>query len=306
MGFIAVSAFLGCEKKEHAETLVFGDLTWNSAQVHNRIAAFIIENGIGDYEVEYTSADTLVVINGIVQCDIDVDMESWHSNFRDVYQKGVDSGDIIDLGKNLPDAPQGWWIPRYLIEGDDAPAPDLGGVEDLNKYWELFKDPEDPSMGIIYMGTAGWTATEVSEGIFEEYGLGEHFNQGVPGSAAALAATMVGAYEKGEPWVGYYWTPTAVLGRLDMVRLKGSEFEPADVNILVNKNLPERAPGVVAFLKKYTTTVDQNNEFLAKMEEMEWDAQETAVWFLKNREEVWTPWVSDEVAVKVKNALAAL
>jgi glycine betaine/proline transport system substrate-binding protein len=306
---LAVGAvlFTGCQGEEDkTETLVFGDLSWNSVQVHNRIAAFIIENGIGGYEIEYTAADTLVTINGVVQGDIDVDMESWHSNFRDVYDKGIASGDIVDLGKNMPDAPQGWWVPRYVIEGDDAPAPDLDGVEDLNKYWELFKDPEDPSKGILYTGTAGWTATEISEGIFEEYGLGENFNQAAPGSGAALAATMVGAYEKGEPWVGYYWAPTAVLGRLDMVRLKGSEFEPADVNIIVNKSVIERAPDVVEFLKKYATSVDTNNEFLAKMEEMDWDAEETAIWFLKEKEDLWTEWVSGDVAEKVKAALAEI
>jgi glycine betaine/proline transport system substrate-binding protein len=294
---------VSCTTQDKVETLVFGDLTWNSVQVHNRIAAFIIENGIGGYEIEYTSADTLVTINGIVQGDIDVDMESWHSNFREVYDKGVASGDIIDLGKNMPDAPQGWWVPRYLIEGDDAPAPDLKSVADLPQYWELFKDPEDSSKGIVYMGTAGWSATTVSEGIFEQYGLEDTFNQGVPGSGAALAATMVGAYEKTEPWVGYYWAPTAVLGRLDMVRLEGSEFEPADVNILVNKTVPDRAPEVVDFLKQYSTSVADNNEFLAQMEANEWDAEETAMWFLKNKEAVWTSWVSDEVAERVKSAL---
>ena len=31
---------------EKAKTLVFADLSWDSAMVHNRIAAFIIENGL--------------------------------------------------------------------------------------------------------------------------------------------------------------------------------------------------------------------------------------------------------------------
>jgi glycine betaine/proline transport system substrate-binding protein len=290
-------------QESDVETLVFGDLSWNSVQVHNRIAAFIIENGIGGYEIEYTAADTLVTINGVIQGDIDVDMESWHSNFREVYEEGIASGNMVDLGKNMPDAPQGWWVPRYLIEGPDAPAPDLKSVADLPKYADLFTDPEDPSMGIVYMGTAGWSATTISEGIFEEYGLEPYFNQGVPGSGAALAATMVGAYEQGEPWVGYYWAPTAVLGRLDMVRLEGSEFEPADVNILVNSSVLDRAPDVVEFLSNYATTVADNNEFLAVMEENEWDAEETAMWFLENKEAVWTEWVSDDVAAKVKAAL---
>ena len=290
--------------EDSVETIKMGDLSWNSVQVHNRIAAFIIEHGYEGYQVEYIPGDTLPTINGVIQGDIDVDMESWHSNFPEVYAKGIASGDLVDLGKNMPDAPQGWWVPRYLIEGPDALAPNLKHVKDLPQYADLFQDPEDPNKGILYMGTAGWSATTISEGIFEEYGLGEFFNQGIPGSGAALAATMVGAYQKGEPWVGYYWAPTAILGRLDMVRLEGSEFEPADVNIIVNKSFLERAPDLVEFLKKYATSVDDNNEFLAKMEEMSWDAQQAAIWFLNEKEPIWTKWVDAKVADKVKKALS--
>ncbi len=302
---LPLAVFAGGTKEEKPVTLVFGDLSWDSAAVHNRIAAYIIQNGIGDYNVEYTAADTLVTVNGLIQGDIDVDMESWHSNFMEVYDKAIASGDIVDLGQNMPDAPQGWWIPRYLTEGADAPAPDLKSVADLPKYWKLFKDPEDPAKGLVYMGTAGWSATKVSEDIFKQYGLADTFNQGVPGSSAALAATMVGAYKQRKPWVGYYWAPTPILGKLDMVRLKGSEFEPALVNKLVSRSLTEKAPEVAAFLKNYKTTVAENNEFLSVMDDNKWSSGQTALWFLKNKKDVWTAWVSADVAAKVNAALDA-
>ncbi len=287
--------------------LVFGDVSWDSVQVHNRIAAFIIQNGLeGNYEVEYVPGDTLPIISGVIQGDIDIDMESWHSNFRDAYEKGIATGDMIDLGPNYPDGPQGWWIPRYLVEGPDAAAPGLKSVADLPKYAHLFKDPEDPDMGAIYGGVAGWSQMEISEQIFNDVGLGDTYNLVIAGSGAALAGTMVGAYEKKEPWIGYYWAPTAVLGKLDMIRLKGSEYDKADVNILVNKRVVEEAPEVAEFLKKYSTTVDQNNEFLAKMSAEDWDTQETAIWFLKNRDDVWTKWVDAATADKVKEALASM
>lgn len=309
MIILALTVSVSAEGQSEAGTvkLVFGDVSWDSVQVHNRIAAFIIQNGLeGNYEVDYVPGDTLPIINGVIQGDIDIDMESWHSNFRDAYEKGIATGNMIDLGPNYPDGPQGWWIPRYLVEGSDAQAPGLKSVADLPKYAHLFPDPEDPGKGAIYGGVAGWSQMEISEAIFNEAGLGDTYNLVIAGSGAALAGTMVGAYEKREPWIGYYWAPTAVLGRLDMIRLKGSEYDKAEVNILVNKRVVEEAPEVVEFLKNYSTTVDDNNEFLAKMSAEDWDTQETAIWFLKNKEDVWTKWVDSAVADKVKEALASM
>ena len=298
--------FISCTAKEKAAketTIVFGDVSWDSVQVHNRIMAFIIENGLDGYKADFMPGDTLPIINGLIQGDIDVDMESWHSNFPEVYKKGIDSGDLIDLGKNMPDAPQGWWVPRYLVEGENAAAPNLKSVKDLIQYAELFKDPEDPSKGIVYAGVAGWSQLAISEKIFNENKLEDTFNFGIAGSNAALAGTMAGAYAKKEAWVGYYWAPTAIMGKLDMIRLKGSEYEAAAVNILVNKDMPEKAPDIVEILKKYSTSVADNNEFLSQMDNNDWTTEETAIWFLKNKESLWTQWVSKDVAEKVKAAL---
>ncbi len=289
------------EKKE--TTIVFGDVSWDSVQVHNRIVAFIIENGFEGYKADFIPGDTMPIINGLMQGDVDVDMESWHGNVSEIYEKGIASGTLIDLGKNMLDAPQGWWVPRYLVEGDGALAPNLKSVKDLAQYAHLFKDPEDPSKGIVYGGVAGWGQLIISEGIFNDNGLGDTFNFGIAGSNAALAGSMTGAYKKGEPWVGYYWAPTAIMGKLDMVRLEGSEYHAALVHVLVNKDMPEKAPEVVEMLKKYSTTVDDNNEFLSQMDDNDWSTEETAKWFIENKEEVWTKWISPEAAKKVKAAL---
>ncbi len=302
--FIPFILFAAGQQDKKSTTIVFGDLSWDSVQVHNRIAAYIIENGYEGYKAEFTPGDTLPIINGLIHGDIDVDMESWHSNFPEVYKKGIASGDMVDLGKNMPDAPQGWWIPRYLVEGPNAKAPDLKSVADLPKYADLFTDPEDHSKGVIYGGVAGWSQLKISQKIFDKYKLSNKFNLEIAGSGSALAATMVGAYQKHKAWCGYYWAPTAILGKLDMIRLKGSEYAPAKVNILVNKSMLTKAPDIVSFLKKYSTTVAENNEFLALMDKNKWSTEQTAVWFLKNKSDVWTKWVPEDVASKVKAALA--
>ena len=297
---------------EKTQKIVFADLSWDSVMVHNRIAAFIIENGLeGNYETDFVAGGTVPSFTGLANGDIQIDMESWHSNFKDLYDKFIKSGQVVDLGKNLPDGPQGWYMPRYVVEGDSArgikaAAPGLKSIDDLINYSELFPDPEDPSKGLIYLGISGWAVTEGNEKVFADYKLEEKYNKAIPGSDSAVAATMDAAYRKGEPWIGYWWEPTAIMGRLDMIRLKGTELPPADVNIIVNADFAESAPEVVDFLKKYSTTVAINNEFLAKIEELNTDAQGTAVWFLKNREDIWTKWVSEKTMNKVKEALKGM
>lgn len=301
--FISLSLTAEGQQESDSTTIIFGDLSWDSAQVHNRIMAFIIENGLEGYKADFIAGDTVPIINGVIQGDIDVDMESWHQNAPEIYNKGIDSKKMINLGKNLPDGPQGWWVPRYLVEGPNAIAPKLKSIADLPKYAHLFKDPEDPSKGVIYGGVAGWGQLTTSEEFFKKYNLKETFNLGITGSGTALAGSMVGAYKKGKPWCGYYWSPTAVMGKLDMIRLEGSEYPTADVDILVNVSLLSKAPEVVEILKKYSTSVDDNNEFLSLMDANDWDASQAAKWFLKNKESVWTQWVSSDVADKIKSAL---
>jgi glycine betaine/proline transport system substrate-binding protein len=137
-----------------------------------------------------------------------------------------------------------------------------------------------------------------------------------PGSGPALAASMETAYKRGKPWLGYYWAPTWVLGKLDMLQLEEPAFDqtvwdstkacgyPAvKCDILVHKGLPEKAPDVIAFLKNYETTLEINNKFLAYMQDNKASTDEAAIWFLKTYEDLWTSWVPEEVVKKVKSAL---
>lgn len=288
--------------------VVMADASWDSILVHNRIVAFIMEKGYGGYEFDFVPGDTIPLFNGLTSGDIDVNMESWHENFIDIYEEAIADGSVVNLGPNMPQAPQGWYIPRYMVEGDpsrgiEAMAPDLKSIEDLPKYWELVKDPENPGKGRILIGPPGWSATKMSEEMMDEHGLKEYFTAFLPGSGTALAASMVGAFEQGEPWIGYYWEPTAVIGRLDMVMIPGTEFPPTSVDILMNSESMEDLPVLTEFLKKYNTSLDQNNKTLAAMQENELDSDDAAQWFLRTYEDTWTAWVPSEVAARVKAAL---
>lgn len=213
-------------------------------------------------------------------------------------------------------------MPAYVVKGDPARgiaalAPDLKSVSDLPKYWGIFKDQEDPKKGRFYSCIAGWECEKINETKFKAYGLDATYNIFLPGSGAALAASMVGAYEKGEPWFGYYWAPTWILGKLDMIPLEEPPYDEAvwnstkacaypavHVNIVVHSRFPVKAPDVAQMLRLYETTTEQNNKVLAYMQENKTSTENAAVWFLKNFESSWTQWVPADVAQKVKAALA--
>src|SRR5690606_20900084 len=103
--------------------------------------------------------------------------------------------------------------------------PDLKSIADLSKYKDLFQDPEVPDKGRFHQSPPGWAATTINEAKFQAYGLDKSFNLFSTGSDTALATSMVSAYEKGEPWLGYYWEPTWVMGKLDMTLLEEPQYD---------------------------------------------------------------------------------
>lgn len=318
---LAAALSMGLTTEAAGERIVFGDFSWDSVQVHNRIAGFIIEHGFG-YEVDYEFGESIPILLGLRRGDVDVSMEGWVDNWYEAMLEAHRGEEIITLGRNFPDAPQGWYVPTYVMEGDeergiDPLAPDLKSVFDLPQYVELFQDPEDPSKGRFYNAPTGWVAHDINNEKLEAYGLDEYFNSFNPGSDAGLGAAMMRAYERGEAIVAYNWEPNWPLGLMDMTMLEEPEFDQAQwdenfgtaypasvVEIVINAEFASRAPNVVSFLAYYETTIDQTNECLAYMQTEDASVDETALWFLRNYQDVWTDWVFDpEVEARVLRAL---
>ena len=209
--------------------IVFAGLNWPSAQLQNQIAGMILQAGFG---CEYTDIPgaTIPMVQGLVRGDIDINMEIWFNTAPEMYFEAADAGDVLDLGMSMDGAGEfSFLVPRYVIEGDadrgiEAMAPDLKSIADLPRYVELFKDPEEPDKGRYYNCVIGWQCELINNDKMATYGLDEHFTNFKPGTGVALAASLIGAYEKGQPWLGYYWSPTWVLGTYDMVVLEEPAF----------------------------------------------------------------------------------
>ncbi len=316
-----------CSSKEDAvskkgstkEKLVFADAGWDSIKIHNEVARLIVESGYG-YETDVIPGTTAVTLEGLKRGDIDIFMEIWTDNIQ-TYPEAISNGDILEVSLNFGDNRQGFYVPTYVIKGDPEKglkplAPDLQSTTDLPKYWEIFRDPEDKKKGRIYGAIPDWAADEIVSQKVKNYGLDKEYNLFRPGSGTALSTSLVKALEKGEPWLGYYWEPEWITGKYDLTLIEEPDFEQAKwqngyvcafpsvpVTVCVNKDLPQKAPEVVDFLKNYQTSTALTNAALAYMEENNASPREAAQWFLKNNKELWTQWVSVDVAEKVAAAL---
>ncbi|WP_458948465.1 ABC transporter substrate-binding protein [Oceanobacillus sp. CAU 1775] len=300
--------------------LSIADAGWDSMQVHNFIAAFIIEHGY-DYPVNMINGSSAATFTGLAMGEIDIYMELWYNNLEEPYEEALAAEEVVELALNFTTADQGFFVPTYVIEGDpendiEPMAPDLKTVEDLKRYPELFKDPQDPTKGVIIGGHSGSVAQEIMREKVNTYGLNEYYNYFSPGSAGATAASIVSAFMNHEPWLGYHWSPTWILTKYDMTRLEepaydeevwnenyGTAFPENQIYIVVHHELLEDAPDVTEFLRNYQTSNELTGEALLFMEENNANTQEAAIWFLQNNEELWTEWLPADVAEKVKAAL---
>jgi len=315
----------------------FGDLQWQTIRINNAIAMFIIEHGYG-YPVESVMLSTPVMQASLPKGDIDVSMEMWRYNIIDWYNEVISKGTVLDLGTLFETATEGWYVPRYVVEGDAERgimpmAPDLVSVFDLPKYKSLFKDPENPDKGLFLNAIMGWKASEISRVKLHAYGLADDFNIMEPGTTPALDTAIVSAYKKGQPILAYYWEPTWLMGGYDMIQLKEPEHTKAcwaQIQKILDNDLPlskvtqkagcafpnyaitkgvyaglkERAPEIVAFLEKMNVGTVPLNKTAAYMEKEEVEAEQAARWFFENYPDKWRSWLPENIVVRVEKTLA--
>ncbi len=308
---IPVIGLMGCAPTKQTKTLRFADVGWDSILFHNAVAGTVAEAVFG-YQWTEVSGSTPITHEAVKKGEIDVHMEVWTDNIA-TYEDDIAEGKLKEIGVNFDDNAQGLYVPRYVIEGDstrgiEPMAPDLKTVADLKDYAHLFKDPEDPSKGILYSGMVGWEITEIIEKKYLHYGLDAYYNYIEPGTDAVTNAVLVAAYDKGAPVVAYYWEPTWLLGKYDFVLLEDEPYNPelyhqgktacpsVRVTICTSNEFYKSDPEFIAFLSKYHTSSALTNEALAYIEDTGTDHKTAAIWFLKEHRDIVETWLTVEQA----------
>jgi glycine betaine/proline transport system substrate-binding protein len=319
-----VMAFAGNASAD-CGNITIASMTWQSAEVLAYLDKFILNEGYG-CNADVIMGDTVPTITSMVEKgEPDLAPEGWIDLLPDVVSKGLDEGKIVSGAWSLSDGGvQGWWIPKYVADAH----PDIKTIDDALKHPELFPAPEDPSKGAVHNGPQGWGGTLVTTQLFKAYEAEKAgFVLVDSGSAAGHDGSIAKAYERQQGWLGFYWAPTALLGKYEMVKLDhGVPYDEAEwkrcntvadcpdpkrndwpkdrVRTLIAKPFAERADkDVLDYLNKRSWTNDTVNKLMAWMTDNQATGEDGAKHFLKEHPEIWKAWVTPQVAEKIEAAL---
>lgn len=305
-------------------TVQIADMGWNSASLIANIDRFVLEHGFG-CDASLVPGDTMPTGTSMVEKgEPDIAPEMWSNSLKEALDRGVAEGRLIYAGHSLSDGgEEGFWVPSYMVEK----YPELATIEGVKAHAELFEHPEDPDVSAFYGCPAGWNCQISSSNLFHAMELDKSgFKIVDPGSGAGLAGSLAKAYERGEAWFGYYWAPTSIMGRYDMVKVDfGSGvdedafvncvtdiectdpvvtmYPPSPVQTVTTTDFAQRAPEAFQYLSKRSLTNDQMNSLLAWMEDNQADGEYAAEYFLLEHEDIWSQWLPAEVVAQVKDAL---
>lgn len=319
LGITSVSS--SAKAAAHCDNVTIAEMNWASAQVIAHIDAVLLR-GLG-CNVELIPGDTMPTSTSLVEKgEPSIAPELWSQNLKQVLDPAEAEGLIKNVGKVFENGgEEGLWIPTYIAEANGIVT-----IEDALARPDLFPHPEDSSVAGFYGCPAGWNCQITTTQMFKAYGMeGAGFEFIDPGSGGALSGAMGEAYNKGEGWFGYYWGPTAILGKYDMTKLDEGVDHNAETWISEINDLNVASPGknrypastvetyvgkdmlgnsqVMNYLEKRSFPNSLLSQILAWKEENQAEAEETAYYFLENYANVWGNWVPFDQKLDIQNSL---
>ena len=301
--------------------VTIAEMSWASAGVAAHIQNIILGQGYG-CESELVPGNTVPTVTSMTEkSEPDIAPEIWLNSAREPIEKAVAEGRLKVAGEILSDGgEEGWFVPAYVVKQN----PELKTLQAVLERPDLFPDKEEPGKGRFYTCPSGWACQIINANLYKAYGLEEKFTLFDPGSGEGLAAAIAKAYEREEPIFAYYWAPTSVLGRYPMVKLGGMTHDPKSWKCVTDKDCADpkpnqypksvaytvvtsgfakSAPEAFRFVSSFSWPNKLVNALLAWKDDNQATGRETAEYFLKNHEAVWTAWVTADVAAKVKAGL---
>jgi glycine betaine/proline transport system substrate-binding protein len=303
--------------------VTIAEMNWASAGLAAWVDKIILEEGYG-CDVALVSGDTVPTFTSMNEkSEPDVAPELWVNAVKVALDAAVEEGRIKVASEILSNGGvEGFWVPTKL-----AKEHGIKTIEDALSHPELFPGAEDDSKGAFFNCPSGWACQIITENQYRALDGDSHgFEMVDSGSAAGLDGSIARAFNRDEGWLGYYWAPTAILGKYDMTRLelgvehdedawnscitqnnctepKLSEWPRSDVFTAVTSDFAEGNPVAMGYLGKRAWSNATVNELLAWMGDNQATNEDGAWYFIENYPQIWTEWLPEDVAERVQGAV---
>lgn len=319
--FVLLSSSL---QAEECGNVSIADMNWNSASVIAHIDQYILQNGY-DCDAELIPGDSIPTITSMLnKGEPDIAPEFWTNGSKEALAEGIAEKRLRKAGRSLSEGgEEGFWVPAYLLEQ----YPTINTLTGIKQHADIFTHPEDPDLSAFYSCPAGWVCQITTENLFNALALADKgFEMIDPGSAAGLSGSLARAYDRQEPWFGYYWSPTEILGKYEMVKVdfetgidqdgyqtcitqpncldpQATMYPPSPVYSITTESFAIRSPAAYQYVSQRSFNNRQMSKLLAWMEENQADSEEAMYYFLENYPDVWQAWLSKGVIQKILNSL---
>lgn len=274
---------------------------WTGGAVTCKVLQIILEDEMGYKVKRITIPSGPGLREGIRAGDLDFGCESWPSydSTKEAYMTMFGGDGSVDVfGEAGIIGISSYYVPRYVVEGDGAVAPDLKSLADLNKYVDVFKTLETGDKGrLIGCPTAAWECRDQ-----ERLDLnGINFHAVELGSETAHWAEMQAAYKRGEPFVAYAWAPHWIHAALDMVSVELPAHDDAKwpatgwaKDVTINYGRPAlrtEHPKVVQLIENSYLTNDMQAGMILAIDVDGRDIDEVVRDWMAANEDVWRAWI---------------
>ena len=293
-----------------------GAMGWASGESITAVATFVLEVGYG-CNVTVVPTDTVPAVTSLAENgQPDIVPEVWR-NSAPVYGELESAGKVITASDVFANGgEEGWWVPTWLVEKH----PELASLDGI------LANP-DKVGARFHNCPVGWGCRVVNDNLkvvhqLEANGI-EVFDHG---SGANLGASIASAFADNEPWFGYYWGPTAVLGKYKMTKVdigsvnaeqhainQKADADPATLGVsgfpsapvlnAITADFAEREPEVADFVRNMSFPNDIISLMLAWKEENNASADEAAAWVLTNHGDMVMSWVNASAKKKLADRL---
>jgi glycine betaine/proline transport system substrate-binding protein len=224
---------------------------------------------LGVNAVKFTELDVAPSWQAIKRGDMDIIPEADFPNQQTLFDQAARQAER--LGDVFSDAPEGWFVPSYAVNGPNAPAAGLTSVNQLGRYKDVFG-------GALYDEPSGWKTTQFNDDRLKAFNLGfKHYKL----DGGVLTTQIVNAINKRKPIVFFMFQPHWLFASYDLVQLKEPQPYSAGCftgtkdacglpsftgSIVANKGLQKRAPRFYAMLRKVRISLDDLNAMIEQVE----------------------------------------